>query len=70
MGFENRGVELLQLTGVDSERCICSSKGSVNVFFERRNDAVRVEITDQQGQIEVVATPSAATPAVAGCSAY
>jgi glycogen debranching enzyme len=36
-----------------------TSKGSVDVFFERRNDAVRVEVTDQQGEIEVVATPSA-----------
>jgi hypothetical protein len=35
------------------------SKGSVDIFFERRNDAVRVEVTDQQGEIEVVATPSA-----------
>jgi glycogen debranching enzyme len=36
-----------------------TSKGSVDLFFERRNDAVRVEVTDQQGEIEVVATPSA-----------
>ena len=36
-----------------------TSKGSVDVFFERRNDAVRVEVTDQQGEIEVVVTPSA-----------
>jgi glycogen debranching enzyme len=36
-----------------------TSKGSVDLFFERRNDAVRVEVTEQQGEIEVVATPSA-----------
>ena len=36
-----------------------SSKGSVDVFCERRNDTVRVEVTDHQGEIEVVATPSA-----------
>jgi len=34
-----------------------SSNASVDLFFERRNDAVRVEVTDQQGDIEVVATP-------------
>jgi hypothetical protein len=34
-----------------------TSKGSVDLFFERRNDAVRVEVTEQQGEIEVVATP-------------
>jgi glycogen debranching enzyme len=34
-----------------------SGNASVDLFFERRNDAVRVEATDQQGDIEVVATP-------------
>jgi glycogen debranching enzyme len=34
-----------------------SSNASVDLFFDRRNDAVRVEVTDQQGDIEVVATP-------------
>ena len=34
-----------------------SGNASVDLFFERRNDAVRVEVTDQQGDIEVVATP-------------
>jgi glycogen debranching enzyme len=34
-----------------------SSNASVDLFFERRNDAVRVEVTDQQGDVEVVATP-------------
>jgi glycogen debranching enzyme len=34
-----------------------SSNASVDLFFERRNDAVRVEVIDQQGDIEVVATP-------------
>lgn len=34
-----------------------SNNASVDLFFERRNDAVRVEVTDQQGEIEVVATP-------------
>ncbi len=33
-----------------------SSNASVDLFFERRNDAVRVEVTAQQGDIEVVAT--------------
>ena len=33
-----------------------SSSASVNLFFERKNDAVRVEVTDQQGDIDVVAT--------------
>ena len=28
----------------------------MDLFFERRNDAVRVEVTEQQGEIEVVAT--------------
>ena len=36
-----------------------TSKGSVDVFCERRNDTVRVEVTDHQGEIEVVAAPSA-----------
>jgi glycogen debranching enzyme len=35
-----------------------TSEGSVDVFVERQNDAVRVEITDQQGEIEVVGKPS------------
>jgi glycogen debranching enzyme len=34
-----------------------SNNASVDLFFERRDDAVRVEVTDQQGDIEVVATP-------------
>jgi glycogen debranching enzyme len=34
-----------------------NGNASVDLFFERRNDAVRVEATDQQGDIEVVATP-------------
>lgn len=34
-----------------------SGNASVDLFFERRNDAVRVEVTEQQGDIEVVATP-------------
>jgi glycogen debranching enzyme len=34
-----------------------SGNASVDLFFERRNDAVRVAVTDQQGDIEVVATP-------------
>jgi glycogen debranching enzyme len=34
-----------------------SGNASVDLFFERRNDAVRVEAPDQQGDIEVVATP-------------
>ena len=34
-----------------------SSNASVDLFFERTNDAVRVEVTAQQGDIEVVATP-------------
>jgi glycogen debranching enzyme len=33
-----------------------TSNASVDLFFERRNDAVRVEVTDQQGDIEVIAT--------------
>jgi glycogen debranching enzyme len=35
------------------------NRGSVDLFLERRNDVVRVEVTKQQGEIEVVATPSA-----------
>lgn len=35
------------------------SKGSVDILIEGRNDAVRVEVMDQQGEIEVVTTPSA-----------
>jgi glycogen debranching enzyme len=33
-----------------------SGNASVNLFFERREDVVRVEVTDQQGDVEVVAT--------------
>lgn len=33
-----------------------TSTGSADVFFERRNDTVRVEVTDRKGEIEVVAT--------------
>ena len=36
-----------------------TSTGSVDVFCERRNDTVRVEVTDRKGEIEVVATPPA-----------
>jgi glycogen debranching enzyme len=36
-----------------------TSTGSADVFFERRNDTVRVEVTDRKGEIEVVATPPA-----------
>jgi len=36
-----------------------TSMGSADVFFERRNDTVRVEVTDRKGEIEVVATPPA-----------
>lgn len=35
-----------------------TNKGSVDVFVEHRNNAVRVEVTDQQGEVEVVATSS------------
>jgi hypothetical protein len=31
----------------------------VDLFFERRNDAVRVEVTDQEGDVEVFVAPSA-----------
>ena len=34
-------------------------RGSVDVLVERRNDAVEVEVVDQQGEVEVVTTPSA-----------
>jgi glycogen debranching enzyme len=34
-------------------------KGSVDILVEGRNDAVRVEVMDQQGEVEVVTTPSA-----------
>lgn len=37
---------------------LCTNKGSVDVFVEHRNNAVRVEVTDQQGEVEVVATSS------------
>jgi glycogen debranching enzyme len=33
-----------------------TSNALVDLFFERRNDAVRVEVTDQQGDIEVITT--------------
>lgn len=36
-----------------------SRKGSVDILVEGRNHAVRVEITDQRGEVEVVTTPSA-----------
>jgi hypothetical protein len=36
-----------------------TSTGSADVFIERRNDTVRVEVTDRKGEIEVVATPPA-----------
>lgn len=36
-----------------------TNRGSVDLFLERRNDAVRVEVTKQEGEIEVVATPPA-----------
>jgi glycogen debranching enzyme len=36
-----------------------TNRGSVDLFLERRNDAVRVEVTKQQGEIEVVAIPCA-----------
>ena len=32
--------------------------GAADLFVERQNDAVRIEITDQQGEIEVVGKPS------------
>ena len=36
-----------------------SNNASVDLFFERKNDAVHVEVTDQEGDIEVVVGPSA-----------
>jgi len=33
-----------------------SGNASVDLFFERKNDAVRVEVTEQKGNIEVVVT--------------
>jgi glycogen debranching enzyme len=33
-----------------------TSNALVDLFFERRNDTVRVEVTDQQGDIEVITT--------------
>ena len=39
--------------GIKGLRC---GKAAVDVFFERRNDAVQVEVTDRQGEVEVVAT--------------
>jgi hypothetical protein len=33
-----------------------SGNASVSLFFERNEDDVRVEVTDQQGDVEVVAT--------------
>ena len=35
-----------------------SGDSSADLFFERRNDTVRVEVIDQQGGVEVVARPS------------
>jgi hypothetical protein len=37
-----------------------TSTGSADVFFERRNDNVRVEVTDQKGEIEVSYTKTKA----------
>lgn len=34
-----------------------SGDAVVDLFLERRNDCVRVEVTDQQGEVQVVATP-------------
>jgi len=36
-----------------------SNNASVDLFFERRNDAVRVEVTDQEGDIDVFVAPAA-----------
>jgi hypothetical protein len=33
-----------------------TANASVDLFFERRNDEVRFEVTDQQGEVEVSAT--------------
>jgi glycogen debranching enzyme len=46
-----KGIPQLWIKGLRSHNA------SVDLFFERRNDSVRVEVTDQQGEIEVVATP-------------
>jgi glycogen debranching enzyme len=44
------GIPQLWIKGLQSGRA------SVDLFFERRNDTVRVEVTDQQGELEVVVT--------------
>ena len=47
------GIPLLWIKGL---RC---GYASVDLFLERQNDAVRVEINDKQGEVEVVAPQSA-----------
>jgi glycogen debranching enzyme len=47
------GIPLLWIKG------LCCGKASVDLFFERRNDAVRVEILNKQGDVEVVTRLSA-----------
>ena len=47
------GIPLLWIKGL---RC---GNASVDLFFERRNDAVRVEVIDKQGEVEVITTQSA-----------
>jgi len=50
--FLPEGIPQLSIKGLRT------SDGSVDVFVERQNDDVRVEVTDQQGEIEVVGKPS------------
>ena len=55
--FLPKGIPQLWIKGLRT------TKGSVDVFLERQNDTVRVETTDQQGEIEVITELSAAVPA-------
>ena len=55
--FLPKGIPQLWIKGLRT------TKGSVDVFLERQNETVRVETTDQQGEIEVITELSAAVPA-------
>jgi glycogen debranching enzyme len=51
--FLPEGIPQLSIEGLRTR------EGSVDIFIERQNDAVRVDVTDQKGKIEVVDTERA-----------
>ena len=55
--FLPKGIPQLSIKGLRT------TNGSVDVFLERHNDTVRVEATEQQGEIEVITELSAGVPA-------